>query len=143
MRQTRRKATQIWVGTFSSAKQFYGFIRERSDYYEKRDEMEGYGQSDFIETQGESGYDHDFCEGIYSDKTLERSSDLSISFVNSWGKEVDHRMKLVGIKTINAGLSLGLYEPESQREDPEVRNPVSVEGDGFIFHYMGVIEFDC
>jgi len=143
MFQRKRRASQIWLGTFSSAEQFYGFIRERDDYFEKREQVDRYALSDFIETQGQVWFDHDFCEGQYSEKTLNSSLDLKISFSNLYGQEIDRRMNLVGLTTFNAGLSMGLFDPESKNEGPEVDNPVSVEGRGFIFHYMGIVEFDC
>jgi len=142
MTQKKRRASQIWLGTFSSAEQFYGFTRERDDYYEKREDEDRYALSDFIETQGTVWFDHDFFEGLYSEQILNSSLDLKISFQNLYGHEVDRRMNLVGLTTFNAGVSLGLFDPKSKTDAPAVENPVSVEGHGFIFHYMGIVEFD-
>ena len=143
MIQNKRRASQIWLGTFSSAEQFDSFIRERDDYYEKRENVDRYALSDFIETQGQVWFDHDFFEGLYSEKTLNSSLDLKISFQDLYGHEIDRRMKLVGLTTFNAGVSLGLFDPENKNDAPTVENPVSVEGHGFVFHYMGIVEFDC
>lgn len=143
MLQKQRKASQVWVGTFSNAEQFYNFIAERKDYYEKYEDIDDYPLSDFIETQGESWFDHDFCEGAFSDEILKSAPNLKISYSNLWGPEIDRRLKDEGIESFNAALSLGLFDPNKANDRPEVKNPVSVKGKGFTFHYMGIVEFDC
>jgi hypothetical protein len=115
----------IWLGTFSSKKEFEKYFRE----------FEAYGEngpiSPFAEEQGFNFYDHDFFVAEYFDKTDDLEKILSgIMVFDERAEGIVARYRTAGIGSINF-IALQLEElcpPGEQR---------SVKGKNYSIHYLG------
>ena len=99
--------------------------------------------SEFIASQGETWYDHDFFEAGFSNadgSVLKKFS--GYSYVEHWAAIVEERMAAAEIRQINAFITIGVDEPPGGPPYRQVENPCSCRVDGINLNYIGEISHD-
>jgi Immunity protein 22 len=91
--------------------------------------------SSFARDQGEKWYDHDALEiGFRESETSYEQWWRGHSWSDQWTAEVMRRIAAAGISDINSINSIFYIE------EGEIKQPRSVNGDGYILHYLGTIK---
>lgn len=135
----RLQVLQIWAGQAESPERFYRFVGEREDYYEKLELDDAYALSDFIESQGQDWFDHDFTEALHADGDGPVATRFGGSWVDKWGDWVDARAR----GPINVIWFMAVDRPGTPEERRPVLAPRDVAVAGLTLHYLGECSFEA
>ena len=117
--------SHFWVGHLPES------IRDR--YFEEiLDEGDDAPLSMFAQDQGQKYYDHDFLEYGWRAAGTVQELVAGYSYSDQWADELARRVADAGLK----GFDFFLFISQE-----EVKQPRSVQGDGYWLHYLGIIEY--
>lgn len=139
-----RYVAQFWIGTIESEGLFGDFMGENPAYWEAEDPTEeGIPLSRFIESQGETWFDHDFLECGYDNTPgclTERFSPYS--FASQWVPVIEAKMASLGIESINTFIMLGIDEKSDGTRGCQVKHPRAHREAGIDLVFIGEIGCD-
>ena len=122
------ETSHFYLGKISSMKKFEEFMDED---YEQEDQDKSI--SAFYDSQGEYYCDHDMMEvGIRKEEASLAEFFVPYSYSESWSEELVKRAEKAGLQDSNYLLFI---------TSSEIKEPRSVEIEGFSLHYMGEIEY--
>jgi hypothetical protein len=121
--------SHFWVGQLSEkmAENYFSEVCNRDD-----EDRENTPLSEFARDQGVIWYDHDFLEYGWGEvETLQELFD-GYSYSEQWTEELVRRVELAGFNKVNFFVFIN---------QGEIRQPQSVQGDGYWICYLGMIEY--
>lgn len=139
---SRKKITsQFWIGTFGSQSRFYDFVAESDEFWsEENIDGDDIPLSEFIGSQGQIWYDHDFLEVGFNDNdgsVLDKFS--GHSWCDKWASQVDLTMKRMNIESINVFIMMRIDTSNRKKPYHQVKSPTSYNDSDIDLHYIGVI----
>ena len=125
------ETSHFWVGRFSSMQQLAGYFAEVYD--DEDEDREQTPLSGFARDMGETWYDHDFLEYAYGEAcaTVEELAD-GYSYHEQWAAELARRTTDAGLTGVNTIVFISR---------DQIEHPRSIEGDGYVLHYLGTIGY--
>ena len=129
MRDT--EISHFWLGNFRNESGVSEYLEEIYD--EDDEDGEHTPLSQFARDQGETWYNHDFMEHGFK-KNAKSVEDLvnGYSYFEEWSAELARRAAEAGLSKINMLLFIS---------KDQIDKPRSVEGDGYMLHYLGTIKY--
>lgn len=123
--------SHFWLGHFPDEKRVAEYVAEVYD--DDDEDREHTPLSQFARDQGEMWYDHDSMEHGF-EENAKSVEDLvnGYSYHEQWSAELARRASEAGLTQVNMLLFIDKDQIDKAR---------SVEGDGYILHYMGTIEY--
>ncbi|WP_179380172.1 hypothetical protein [Jannaschia marina] len=138
----RLQILQMWIGQAESPAAFYSFVGERDDYWSRDDEeRDDYALSDFIESQGQLWFDHDFTEALVADPTLPAEAPAAERFAGSWSDKWGPWVDGQATVPFNVVWFIAVDIPHGRPMERQVRAPCDATGAGVTLRYLGEAEF--
>lgn len=130
----RKETSHFWVGRFEVTEDFQAFLEENDNYYQEQEDNKEVYLSEFAASQHQQWFDHDFMEvGFEDDDKPFAERFAGYSYAEQWMPQLQGMVDNELLQRSNALIFITAGE---------IRQPVSVQGPGFVLHYVGQITYD-
>lgn len=125
------ETSHFWLGYFPNPAAGAAYFAEVWDAEDE--DREHTPLSAFARDQGETWYDHDFMEHGYSETEVSLPELVEgHSYSEQWAEELIRRAGAAGLEGVNTLVFIS---------QEEIREPRSVQGDGYWLHYLGTLQY--
>ncbi|WP_309383030.1 immunity 22 family protein [Cerasicoccus frondis] len=141
----KRIRSQFWICKFSDGNRCKEFFKEDESYFdEENEDNDELPLSEFIASQGETWFDHDFFEFGFSSKESSSLEKMFVghSWVEKWAPIVEEKLRELGIADYNSFAMMGIDHQPKFGEHRQVSNPRSFLASGVELVYLGEISHE-